>query len=220
MILEMINIPGGNFLMGSIENEYEQPVRQVNIKPFFLGKYVVTQEQYKEVTRPNRSHFKGAKHPVERISWNDAVEFCQKLFQKIGKNYRLPSEAEWEYTCRAGTQTRHYFGYDDSILKEHAWYCENSGNTTHPVGRKNPNNLGLYDMYGNVWEWCSDQWHEKYNNAPTDGSSWETDTMDNRRPLRGGAWGEPIFECRSANRVGSDPDSRDSFVSFRLALSL
>ena len=216
ILLEMVKIPAGRFLMGTEEAEVirlckehetdwlknEMPQHRVNLQEFYLGKYPVTQEQYQAIMGTNPSNFKdNPKNPVENVSWNDAQAFCQKLNEKTGKKYRLPSEAEWEYACRAGTQTRYYFGDDEKLLGEYAWYSENSGSKTHPVEQKKPNNWGLYDMHGNVWEWCEDGWHENYQNAPKDGSSWNNNhSQTNLRILRGGSWGSDPRNCRSAYR--------------------
>ena len=198
----------------------EMPQHQVNLKEFYLGKYPVTQEQYQAIMGNNPSNFKdNPKNPVEQVSWNDAQAFCQKLSEKTGKNYRLSSEAEWEYACRAGTQTRYYFGDNEKQLGEYAWYNENSGRKTYPVGQKKPNNWGLSDMSGNVWEWCGDGWHENYENLPKDGSSWnENDSQSSLRLMRGGAWDENSRVCRSANRHGGNADYGFSGRGFRLAL--
>jgi formylglycine-generating enzyme required for sulfatase activity len=230
-ILDMIAIPGGSFVMGSPNTEagrsdYEGPQRTVSISPFFMGKYEVTQEQYQAVMGNNPSNFKGAKHPVEKVNWNDAVEFCRKLSQKTGKTYRLPSEAEWEYACRAGTTTPFYFG--ETITPDLVNYDGNypyasaqSGlyrQQTTDVGSFGPNLFGLYDMHGQVWEWCSDRYHDNYNGAPTDGSSWETGTNDNR-VLRGGSWDLNAVFCRSAYRVWVSAGFRWWFGGFRVAIA-
>ena len=170
----------------------------------------------------NPSNFKGflkntAKNPVESVTWHDAQEFCRKLSKKTGRKYRLPSEAEWEYACRAGTQTRYYFGDNKYQLGEYAWYEDNSGSKPHPVGQKKPNNWGLYDMHGNVWERCEDGWHKNYQNAPKDGSSW--DSQLSSRLLRGGSWICNSRDCRSAFRRWDYADFRDNYYGFRLALS-
>ncbi len=215
-ILDMVAIPGGRFVMGSPNTEAERsnnegPQRTVNISPFFMGKYPVTQAQYQAVMGNNPSHFKGffksKQLPVEQVTWNDAVEFCRKLSQKTGKTYRLPSEAEWEYACRAGTTTPFYFG--DTITPDLVNYDGNNPYARAPeglyreqttdVGSFPPNPFGLYDMHGNVWEWCSDKWHGNYSGAPTEGSSWETGT-DNNRVRRGGSLNYYAVLCRSAYR--------------------
>jgi len=222
--LEMVKIPAGSFLMGSMgsadndKSDYddrEKPQHRVNLQEFYVGKYLVTQEQYQVVMGNNRSRFKdNSKNPLESVSWDDAQEFCQKLSEKTGKKYRLPSEAEWEYACRAGTQTRYYFGDNADLLGEYAWYRDNSASKTHPVGQKKPNNWGLYDMYGNVWEWCEDVWHENYKNAPTDGTAWNDDRFQIYRVLRGGSWYGNPRACRSAYRTYYD--SRGSYFGFRV----
>ncbi|MCA2890856.1 MAG: SUMF1/EgtB/PvdO family nonheme iron enzyme [Microcystis sp. M045S1] len=228
--LEMVSLPAGEFLMGSPDSDpnaesYEKPPHQVKVNSFAIGKYPVTQAQYQAVMGTNPSHFKNnswfknnLQNPVERVSWNDAQAFCQKLSQLTGKTYRLPTEAEWEYACRAGTTTRFYFGDDANQLGDYAWYKGNSQNTTHPVGQKRPNAWGLYDMSGNVWEWCEDDWHSSYIGAPTDGSAWIKNNNDNDyRILRGGSWYFNPAYCRSAYRVSSLRRGYDSgYVGFRV----
>jgi formylglycine-generating enzyme required for sulfatase activity len=223
--LEMVILPAGSFTMGSDEYCLEKPKHQVTLKQFAIGKYPVTQEQYEAVMGNNPSNFKNKpKNPVENVSWHDAQIFCQKLNQKMGKKYRLPSEAEWEYACRAGTQTRYYFGDDEKLLGEYAWYNMSSYLKTYPVGLKKPNNWGLYDMSGNVWEWCEDGWHENYQNAPNDGTSWHSQRV--LRILRGGSckYDERFCSstCRnSANEFEVEGRSCDTDPrGFRLALSL
>ena len=219
--LEMVKIPAGSFLMGDESFfDSEKPQHRVNLQEFYLGKYPVTQEQYQAVMSDNPSNFKGflkntSTNPVEGVSWDDAQAFCQKLNDKTGKKYRLPSEAEWEYACRAGIQTRYYFGDNEKKLGEYAWYEYNSGSKTHPVGQKKPNNWGLYDMSGNVWEWCEDGWHENYENAPTDGTAWnENHSVTNLRVLRGGSWGDNPWLCRSACRCSDG--YRFNYFGFRV----
>ena len=223
--LEMVTIPAGSFTMGSDESDYddEKPQHQVKLQEFYLGKYPVTQEQYQAIMGNNPSKFKdNPKNPVELVSWDDAQEFCQKLNQKTGKKYRLPTEAEWEYACRAGTQTRYYFGDDEKQLGEYAWFDKNSDSKTHPVGQKKPNNWGLHDMSGNVWEWCEDPWHDSYANKPEDiknnGNSIWSDSNESRHILRGGSWGSDSGDCRSALRLGYGADGRGNGLGFRLVL--
>jgi formylglycine-generating enzyme required for sulfatase activity len=161
------------------------------------------------------SFFKGDNLPVEQVSWNDVQDFIKKLNEKEGGNkYRLPTEAEWEYSARAGTTTRYSFGDDESMLGDDAWYNSNSGSKTHDVGQKKPNPWGLYDMHGNVYDWVQDIWHPNYNGAPTDGSAWEE--IGSLRVFRGGDWSYIAGPCRSANRFFNVPDLRDPSIGFRL----
>ncbi|MDB9414717.1 SUMF1/EgtB/PvdO family nonheme iron enzyme [Microcystis aeruginosa] len=216
--LEMVSLPAGEFLMGSPDSDSdasddEKPQHQVKVNSFAIGKYPVTQAQYQAVMGTNPSYFNNnPQNPVERVSWDDAQAFCQKLSQITGKTYRLPTEAEWEYACRAGTTTRYYFGDDANQLGDYAWYNGNYQNTTHPVGQKKPNAWGLYDMSGNVWEWCEDNWHNTYENAPRDGSAWIKNGNDNRSLWRGGSWYSLPSYCRSACRDYLD---RRDLIDFR-----
>ena len=215
---EMVLIPAGDFEMGSKNGgANEKPPHTVNVKIFAIGKTEVTQGQWKAVMGSNPSSFKdcGDTCPVENVSWNDVQAFIQKLNAKTGKQYRLPSEAEWEYACRAGSQ-QEYCGSDniDSV----AWYNGNSGNKTHPAGQKQANAWGLYDMSGNVWEWLEDNYHDNYNGAPTDGSAWQGDGA--KRVLRGGSWYFELQNARAANRVRDDPALRNYNDGFRLARTL
>lgn len=230
--MEFVLIPAGGFDMGAPKFEkdsspFEGPVHRVEIsKAFYMSKYEVTQAQYEAVVGENPSEFKGKDHPVECVSCNDAVAFCKKL----GKNYRLPTEEEWEYSCRAGTTTRFYYGndFDYSELDKYAWYDDNSGYTSHPVGQKIPNAFGLYDMHGNVLEWCSN-WHfggyddteEDYFRRPSQYN------LTKRRALRGGSWlGTRVIRgsypemCRSAYRDRNVSSYRISDVGFRVVLEL
>jgi formylglycine-generating enzyme required for sulfatase activity len=214
--LEMVGLPAGKFLMGSFGSDDEKPPHQVKVNSFAIGKYPITQAQYQAVMGNNPSYFKNnPQNPVECVSWNYAKAFCQKLSQITGKTYRLPTEAEWEYACRAGTTTRYYFGNDANQLGDYAWYYGNSGGKTHPVGQKKPNGWGLYDMSGNVWEWCEDNWHGNYIGAPDDGSAWLDN--DNDYPIgRGGCWYNNPDYCRSAFRGGFNRRDDFSNVSFRV----
>lgn len=212
--MDLVLIPAGEFQMGSTTGDSdEKPVHWVTIRqPFYLGKYEVTQAQWKAVMGTNPSSFKGDNLPVESVSWDDCQEFIRKLnARRDGYTYRLPSEAEWEYACRAGT-TGDYAGNLDAM----AWYGSNSGNQTHPVGRKSPNQWGLYDMHGNVWEWCQDRYHGDYTGAPADGRAWESGS-DNSRVLRCGSWGSNARFCRAADRGWFAPDNLDGNGGFRVA---
>jgi len=181
-----------------------------------MGRYEVTQKEWREVMGNNPSYFKGDSLPVEQVSWDDVQEFIRKLNEEEGTNkYRLPSEAEWEYACRAGTTTRYSFGDSESKLGDYAWYYDNLDGKTHPVGKKKPNPYGLYDMHGNVWEWTQDKWHSDYDSAPNDGSAWESG--DGAYWVsRGGGWGYAAGGCRSSYRYGSAPGDRNNGGGFRL----
>ncbi len=224
--VEFLLISAGKFMMGSPSDEQgrwdaEGPVHEVIIKnSFYMGKYPVTQKQWEKVMGSNPSSFKGEDRPVESVSWNDVQEFIKKLNEKdsTGK-YRLPSESECEYACRAGITTRYSFGDDESKLGDHAWYDQNSGSETHPVGQKKSNLWGLYDMHGNVWEWCQDKWHENYNGAPSDGSAWASGSSS-IRVYRGGSWGDGARSCRSASRGIVDPAFRFGALGFRVLRTL
>ncbi|MCL2523949.1 MAG: formylglycine-generating enzyme family protein [Betaproteobacteria bacterium] len=221
--MEFVLIPSGSFLMGcnpSNEkcNDNEMPQHRVSIsQPFYLGKYEVTQAQWVAVMGNNPSRMKGRDNPVETLSWKDAQVFIQKLNQKEGHNrYRLPTEAEWEYAARAGTSSAYSFGDDANALSGYAWYWGNSGKTTHPVGQKQPNPWGLYDVHGNIREWVQDCWSDNYQGAPTDGSA--VDGNDCKwRVLRGGSlFSDPSF-ARSAYRDAGFPSLRNNGYGLRIA---
>lgn len=219
--MEFVLIPAGEFDMGSQKSEKDRrdaegPVHKVKIsKAFYLGKFEVTQKQWREIRGNNPSYFKGDNLPVERVSWNDIQDFIKKLNEKESTNkYRLPSEAEWEYAARAGTTTRYSFGDEESKLGDYAWYSANSVDKPHDVGQKKPNPWGLYDMHGNVFEWVQDKWNNNYDGAPTDGSSWEENGSG--RVNRGGGYDLFAGYCRSAVRGGGLPGLRHSVLGFRL----
>jgi formylglycine-generating enzyme required for sulfatase activity len=233
--MKLALIPAGEFTMGSpdlvsgFDFEDQKPRHRVRItKPFYLGVYEVTQGQYEKVMGKNPSestgHFKKSAPdlPVEMVSWDDAQEFCRKLTdlaqeKEAGRCYRLPTEAEWEYACRAGSTTKFCYGDDESRLGDYAWYRGNSDGKSHPVGRKKPNAWGLYDMHGNVWEWCSDRYdYEYYANSPTDDPAGPA--TGSYRVHRGGGWYSSPTDCRSAHRVRSTPDCRFDNLGFRMAL--
>lgn len=217
--LEMLYVPGGTFKMGTPKgsgHDDERPQHDVTVPAFYMGKFQITQAQWKAVMEDNPSHFKGDDLPVETVSWEEAEEFCQKLQQISQKHYsyRLPSEAEWEYACRAGT-TGDYAGK----LDEMAWYDKNSGSKTHPVGQKKPNAYGLYDMHGNVWEWCEDVWHDDYKGSPVDGSAWTEGGNQDRRVVRGGSWNSNGNNCRSTYRYIIEPALHNYIIGFRVVVS-
>ncbi len=218
--ITMVWIPAGSFIMGHLDNEQdsgedEAPRHEVNIASgFWMGKYEVTQAQWGAVMENNLSHFDGENLPVERVSWDDIYGFLKQA----DDGFRLPSEAEWEYACRAGTDTRFYWGddADDNEIGDYAWYYTNSNSKADEVGQKRPNAFGLYDISGNVWEWCEDDYHTDYIDAPADGSPWIESPRTNTRVLRGGAWDRKSRYCRSATRYWFSPLSSDNVYGFRL----
>jgi len=234
--IDLVLIPAGMFDMGSPEGEAgrtpdEGPVHRVRIsRPFYIGKYEVTQEQWEKVMGERRGGFQtrpyNPRHPVENVSWADCQEFLKKVnaLGKVKGQLRLPTEAEWEWACRAGTRTRFCFGDDDARLGDCAWFQENSGSMTHPVGGKLPNAWGLHDCCGNVWEWCSDYWGSYVANPWPAVFRYSRDPRGpisgSARVLRGGAWDCSSRGCRSDFRSTTGPRPRDGDVGFRVALSL
>jgi formylglycine-generating enzyme required for sulfatase activity len=240
--LEMVLIPSGRFMMGSLDSEVgrqidENPQHQVTVAAFLMSKYPITQTQWTLVTNlpkvnlelePYPSYFKGEKLPVESVSWHEVVEFCTRLSKITERTYRLPSEAEWEYACRANTVTP--FHYGQTITTELANFNGQSVDASPPKGEYRgqttevghfqfANAFGLYDMHGNVGEWCLDNWHENYNNAPSNGSAWAENGDDRYRVSRGGCWSLYAKYCRSANRSKSEPDKKSSRIGFRVVCS-
>jgi formylglycine-generating enzyme required for sulfatase activity len=241
--LSMICIPGGTFLMGSPEHEagresHESPQHLVTISEFCLSRFPITQAQWQAIAalpqidrplNPDPSNFKGSDLPVEQVSWYDAVEFCARLAQLTKREYRLPSEAQWEYACRGGTTTPFYCG--ETLTSELANYdgsytyrAETEGlyrQQTTPMGNfQEVNPFGLWDLHGNVWEWCADSWHEDYQNAPTDGGIWQAEILGDRRVLRGGSWYCLPDLCRSAQRHWDRAVHGGSGTSFRVVCSV
>lgn len=230
--LKLASIPAGKFMMGSPKGsvgaafDESDRHRKDNVfqhevtftRSFLIGVTEVTQEQYIRVTGRNPGVFQGANLPVDNVSWNDAVKFCELLSVKTGKVVRLPTEAEWEYACRAGTTTRYYFGddLDHARLAEHAWFETNSDRRTHPVGKKEPNSWGLHDMGGNVWEWCADRYKGPYEDKtvsdPRGAASGEM------RVLRGGCWESGPLSARGTNRGGIVPTRATSRFGFRVVV--
>ena len=229
--LEMVEVPGGVFLMGSragIGYADERPQHSVKVNRFFLGKYPVTQAQWQSIMgRLPDCRGQGAGRPVDRVSWNAAGDFCRRLSKKAGHAYRLPGEAEWEYACRARTTTPFYCGETlttdlANYVGEHQYRSEPKGvyrHDTTDVGSFPPNAFGLYDMHGNIWEWCADAWHDDYVGAPPDGSIWQ-DGKSSTRVLRGGGWHEPPDLCRCAARLRQEAGEAEDFFGLRAACTL
>ena len=211
-----VGIPGGTFEMGSPDSEtlraaHEGPVHKVTLSPFLIAKFEVTQAEWKRVMGNNPSDFKGGTLPVEKVSWDDCKEFCEKT------RLSLPTEAQWEYACRAGTSGP-YSG--TGKLDDMGWYRQNSGGTTHPVGEKQPNQFGLHDMHGNVWEWCEDRFSEDfYSSAEASGLDPLCESGSENRVHRGGSWGNLARICRSAFRDLYDPSNRSNYLGLRPAWS-
>ena len=216
----MILVDGGTFLMGATSEQQgaaddEKPVHSVTLSPYYIGETEVTQELWQAVMGSNPSHYKGPKLPVERVSWYDCQEFIVKLNERTGLTFRLPTEAEWEFAARGGNKSQGYQHSGSNNLGDVAWFTDNSGSSTHDVKTKQPNELGIYDMSGNVWEWCQD-WGRSYSSGsqtnPTGPSS------GSGRVDRGGSWGSNARYCRVANRGNDTPDHRNRYLGLRLAL--
>ena len=222
LISNMVYVSGGTFTMGATSEQGidayndEKPTHSVTLSSFYLCKYEVTQALWQAVMGENPSNLKGDNLPVEQVSWDDCQTFITRLNNLTGKNFRLPTEAEWEYAARGGNRSRGYKYSGSNVLSDVAWYDDNSGDKTHPVGSKSPNELGLYDMSGNVREWCSD-WYGTYSSTaqtnPTGSSSGSL------RVLRGGSWFSVARNCRSSSRHHDVPDGRFYLLGLRLALS-
>jgi formylglycine-generating enzyme required for sulfatase activity len=250
----MVLVHGGIFLMGSPKDEvdrldWESPQHEVRVASFLMAKYPITQAQWRVVANlpkvkvdlnSDPSNFKGDNRPVEQVNWHEAVEFCDRLSRLTGREYRLPSEAEWEYACRAGTTTpfhvgetlttdlANYRGVNDDSLRWKGNYDQGPKGIyrqeTTEVGSFPPNAFGLYDMHGNVWEWCQDHWHDNYKDAPRDGKPWlfpeeKKSGNDHDRVVRGGSWGLNPRNCRSACRYLANPDNRYDPYGFRVVCS-
>jgi formylglycine-generating enzyme required for sulfatase activity len=220
--MEFVLIQPGSYWMGGVDgNGNEKPRHFVTISaPFYLGKYQVTQAQWEAVMGSNPSHSKEGGNPVECVSWNDIQEYIRRLNEGAdGGIYRLPTEAEWEYACRANTSGRYYFGDEPDSVGDYAWYGKNSKGKTHPVGQKKPNSWGVYDMHGNVWEWVQD-WYAKDHYEKSPESDPVGPSSGVTRVLRGGSWHGRIRGLRSSCRNWARPDYQNSDIGFRLARSL
>ena len=237
--LEMVAIAPGKFWMGESRSEvgrsrYESPRHPVRINPFFLSKYPITQAQWSAVTAlpkvnldldPAPAYFQGEQRPVENVSWLEAIEFCDRLRQHTGRQYQLPSEAQWEYACRAKTNTPFHTG--ETITSDladyigtYAYKAEAKGQyrrSTTPVGGFSPNAFGLYDMHGNVWEWCADSWHTNYQGAPRDGRPWLASKDHSLKSIRGGSWQNAPDKLRSASRSGYMETALNRLIGFRVS---
>ncbi len=221
--VEIVQLPGGRFKMGD-ENEVDAIPHEVVVSSFYIDKYPVTQEEYKRVMEKNPSRWKAAKNPVEQVRWSDAVRYCnaRSRLEKLqpcydlqtwqcdfnANGYRLPTEAEWEYACRAGTKTAYFFGNAPLKLKDYAWFDENSGAKPRPVAQKQPNPWGLYDMYGNVWEWCHDFYQVDYYQESPEENPKGPKTGETK-VVRGGAWKFSADSCRSGYRYNEAPGYAD-----------
>lgn len=220
LLQNMILIEGGTFQMGTEDHDWCKPVHPVTVKDFEIAKYPITQAQWRAVmgSDPPKLKFKGCDEcPVESVSWNDCQEFLQKLNELTGEKFRLPGEAEWEFAAIGGKNSKGFLYAGSSTVDEVAWYRKNADSKTHPVGKKKANELGLYDMSGNVWEWCEDDWHETYHNAPKDGTAWVETKRTAFRVLRGGSWNYLPYYCRAAYRVRDYPNIRNLNYGFRCA---
>jgi formylglycine-generating enzyme required for sulfatase activity len=206
----------------------EQPTHRVTLgRPFAMARYEVPQNLWRAVMGANSSRWKGERNSVEMLSYDDAFAFCRKATElmradnliKANESIRLPSEAEWEYAARAGTQTRFSFGDDDRELTHYAWFTGNAAGNDPAVGAKRPNLWKLYDVHGYLWEWCADPWHENYDNAPADGSVWSAGDAQ-KRVLRGGSWKDPAERTTSSSRRGEAHDFKDDAVGLRCVLAV
>ncbi|MFN6143058.1 MAG: formylglycine-generating enzyme family protein [Pseudanabaena sp.] len=224
--LEMVRVPSGKFMLGAPPNEVgkrdqKSPLVDVRVAAFYIAKFAVTQEQWVMMMGNNPAHFRESlQAPMENISWIEAQDFCRRLTARspYAYAYRLPSEAEWEYACRAGTNTAYHFGDSPAQLADYAWFVDNSNKRSQPIGQKVPNPWGLYEMHGGVWEWCEDAWHDNFQGAPADGSAW-IEGNSGRRVRKGGSWSNEAKLCRSASRDWHWQGDRYNDIGFRVVIS-
>ena len=216
LINNMVYVSGGTFIMGGDESSDQTPTHSVTLSSYYICKYEVTQALWRAVMGSNPSKFKGDNLPVEQVSWNDCQTFINRLNNYTGRNFRLPTEAEWEFAARGGNYSRHYKYSGSNYISDVAWYCDNSGNRTHPVGTKQANELGLYDMSGNVWEWCSD-WYGSYSSYSQSNPTGATSGFG--RVERGGNWCGLARYCCSSHRSYYAPGNSFDDLGLRLVLS-
>ncbi|MDE7357071.1 MAG: formylglycine-generating enzyme family protein, partial [Bacteroidales bacterium] len=220
--MEMVYVEGGTFEMGATGEQGsdtfddEKPVRTVKLGSYHIGKYEVTQAQWKAVMGTEPSYFKGDNLPVENVSWKEAQEFCKKLSDATGRKYVLPTEAQWEYAARGGNKSQHFKYAGSNNINDVAWYKINSNSKTHSIGGKKANELGIYDMSGNVWEWCSD-WYASYDESNVDNPQGAVN--GEARVDRGGSWCDLASNCRVSSRDDDNPDLRAADLGFRVACS-
>lgn len=217
----MIRVDGGTFTMGATSEQQnpdsdEKPAHRVTLSSYYIGETEVTQQLWEAVMDKNTSYFKGINHPVESVSYSDCQVFIKKLNSLTGQHFRLPTEAEWEFAARGGNKSKAYQYSGSNNLNDVAWYDNNSGNKTHPVAKKNPNELGIYDMSGNVYEWCQD-WEGIYNNSAQTNPTGPTSSLNRIR--RGGCWGHDASKCRTASRNNGTPGYRYDDLGLRLVLT-
>ena len=219
--LNLVLVEGGEFMMGKdSQYDFEKPVHEVVISSFYMCKYQVTQRLWVAIMGYNPSKFKGDLRPVQQVSWNDAQNFVKKLNEETGEVFRLPTESEWEYSARGGKYSQGYKYAGSDNLRQVGWYKGNSKRQTQNVGQLIANELGLYDMSGNVWEWCEDIWHDSYQNKPVDASAWIDSDEDTSRVLRGGSYFNVEKYCISTHRSNIHSNNRINNTGFRLALSI
>ena len=227
--VEMVLLPGGKFTMGDEDGEVDEPEHEVSVGPFYIDKCEVTQEEFERVVGENPSKVKGRQNPVEQVRWSDAVRYCNERSRADGlepaydlktwqcrfdaNGYRLPTEAEWEYAARAGTNTAYHFGNPDAMLKQHAWFKPNAGGKPRPVRQRKPNAWGLYDMLGNVWEWCNDFYKVDYY-LETPKQDPKGPAAGEKKVLRGGCWSSNPDSCRSAYRYNENPGYTDACFGY------
>ncbi len=227
--VQMILLPGGTFTMGDENGEIDETPHKVTVSPFFIDKFEVTQEEYERVMGSNPSKVKGRKNPVEQVRWSDAVRYCNERSQLEGlepaydlktwtcrfeaNGYRLPTEAEWEYAARAGTTTTYSFGSSEANLRQHGWFKANTGGKPRPVGQLRPNSWGLFDMHGNVWEWCNDFYKVDYYAESPQNDPKGPESGD-KKVLRGGCWNSTPDACRSAYRYNESPAYTDACFGY------